>query len=88
VRFGRKRPLAAPRPSPYKRLMNIRTRKAIGIIATLLWLTFYALIAMAIGGQYVVGGGLAAELLFYGAAGVAWIPVAMLIIRWMSRPDP
>jgi hypothetical protein len=86
--MGRKRPLAAPRPSPYKHPMNIRTRKAIGIIATLLWLTVYALVAMALGGQYVVGGGLAAELFFYVLAGVAWIPVAMLIIRWMSRPDP
>lgn len=86
--MGRKRPLAAPGPYPYKHPMNIRTRKAIGIIATLLWLTVYALVAMAIGGQYVVGGGLAAELLFYVLAGVAWIPVAMLIIRWMSRPDP
>jgi hypothetical protein len=86
--MGRKRPLAAPLPCPNKHPMNIRTRKAIGIIATLLWLTVYALVTMALGGQYVVGGGLAAELLFYVLAGVAWIPVAMLIIRWMSRPDP
>jgi hypothetical protein len=86
--MGRKRPLAAPGLHPYKHPMNIRTRKAIGIITTVLWLTVYALIAMAIGGQYAVGGGLAVELLFFVLAGVAWIPVAMFIIRWMSRPDP
>jgi hypothetical protein len=68
--------------------MNIRTRKAIGTVGTLLWLTAYALIAMAVGGQFVVGSGIAAELLFYVVAGVAWIPVAMLIIKWMTRPDP
>ncbi len=79
--------MAAPGLSPYKHLMNIRTRKAIGTVGTVLWLTIYALIAMAIGGQYVVGNGIAAELLFYVVAGVAWIPVAMLIIKWMSRPD-
>lgn len=86
--MGRKRPLAAPDQCPYKHLMNIRTRKAVGTVATVLWLTIYALIAMAIGGQFVVGSGLAAELLFYVVAGLVWIPVAMLIIKWMTRPDP
>jgi membrane protein DedA with SNARE-associated domain len=85
--MGRKRPLAAPGLCPYKHPMNIRTRKAIGTVGTVLWLTIYALIAMAIGGQYVVGHGLALELLFYVLAGLAWIPVVMLLIRWMSRPD-
>jgi hypothetical protein len=68
--------------------MNIRTRKAIGTVGTVLWLILYALIAMSIGGQYVVGSGIVTELLFYVVAGVAWIPVAMLIIKWMTRPDP
>ena len=68
--------------------MNIRTRKAIGTVATVLWLTIYALIAMAIGGQFVVGSGMAVELLFFVVAGVAWIPVTMLTIKWMTRPDP
>jgi len=86
--MGCKRPLAAPGLSPYKHPMNIRTRKAIGTIATVLWLTVYTLIAMAIGGQFVVGNGIAAELLFYVLAGLAWIPVAMLLIKWMTRPDP
>lgn len=86
--MGRKRPLAAPNRCPYKHLMNIRTRKAIGTVLTVLWLTIYALIAMAIGGQFVVGSGVAVELPFYAVAGVAWIPVAMLIIKWMTRPDP
>jgi hypothetical protein len=67
--------------------MKIRTRKAIGTIATVMWLAAYALVAMAVGGQFVVGTGKVTELLFYVLAGVAWIPVAMLIIRWMSRPD-
>lgn len=68
--------------------MNIRTRKAIGVVATVLWITTYALVAMALGGIYVVGRGMALELPFYVVAGFAWLPVEMAIIRWMSRPDP
>jgi hypothetical protein len=67
--------------------MKMRTRKAIGTFATLLWLTLYALMAMVLGGALVVGRGMGLELAFYVLAGVAWIPVAMVIIRWMSRPD-
>ena len=67
--------------------MNIRTRKAIGTAAVVLWLTLYALVVMALGGAWIVGRGMAIELVFYILAGVAWIPVAMVIIKWMSRPD-
>lgn len=67
--------------------MKMRARKAFGTLATVTWLIVYALAAMALGGQFVVGSGVAAELAFYIAAGIAWLPVAMLIISWMSRPD-
>ncbi len=67
--------------------MTLRTRKFIGTLATLLWLVAYALLAMAIGGQFVVGTGMVFELIYFVIAGVAWLPVAMAIIRWMSRPD-
>lgn len=67
--------------------MKIRQRKFIGIMATIAFLVVYALIAMAIGGQYVVGSGPAVELLAFIFLGVGWIPVAMVLIRWMSRPD-
>lgn len=68
--------------------MTIRTRKFLGMIATLLWLTIYALVVMALGGQFVVGHGIWLELPFYILGGLGWIPVSMMIIRWMSRPDP
>lgn len=67
--------------------MKLRTRKALGIVATLLWLTVYSLVMMAVGGILVVGKGLAWELPFYVLAGFGWVPVEMAIIRWMSRPD-
>lgn len=67
--------------------MKIRQRKFIGTMATIAFLVVYALVAMAIGGQYVVGYGPVLELAAFILLGVGWIPVAMILIRWMSRPD-
>ncbi|MEY3083381.1 MAG: hypothetical protein RJA94_3366 [Pseudomonadota bacterium] len=68
--------------------MTMRTRKAIGTIATVAFLIAYALVMMAVGGMLVVGRGMVFELPFYILAGLGWLPVVMLIIRWMSKPDP
>lgn len=67
--------------------MKIRTRKFIGVFGGVGYLIAYSLIAMAIGGIYVVGrhGGL--EFAYYVIAGIAWLPGMMWIIRWMSKPD-
>ncbi len=67
--------------------MKQRTRKAIGTFATVAFLIVYALLAMAVGGQLVVGRGLAFELPFYAVAGALWFPVVMALIRWMAKPD-
>ena len=50
--------------------MKIRQRKLVGILATIAFLAVYALIAMAIGGQYVVGHGWAIELAAFILLGV------------------
>jgi hypothetical protein len=67
--------------------MKLRTRKAIGTFLTVIWITVYSLVAMAVGGILVLGRGMALELPFYIIAGLAWLPVEMWIIKWMSRPD-
>jgi Protein of unknown function (DUF2842) len=67
--------------------MKIRQRKFVGFVATIAFLVVYALVAMAIGGQYVVGYGAVIELPAFILLGLGWIPVAMVLIRWMSRPD-
>jgi hypothetical protein len=67
--------------------MKIRQRKIVGFVATIAFLVVYTLIAMAVGGQYVVGYGPAIELPAFILLGVGWVPVAMVLIRWMSRPD-
>ncbi len=68
--------------------MSIRTRKAIGTLAFFLWLVLYSLVAMAVGGQFVVGTHGLAELAFYIVAVFPWLFGCMVIIRWMSRPEP
>jgi hypothetical protein len=68
--------------------MTMRTRKFIGTILTVVYLIIYALIAMAIGGHFAVGGGLIIELVTFIVLGLAWLPGAMMIIKWMSKPDP
>jgi Protein of unknown function (DUF2842) len=67
--------------------MKLRTRKAIGTFATVLFLIVYCLVAMVAGGQFAIGRGMVVELGFYILAGVLWIPIVMGLIRWMAKPD-
>lgn len=67
--------------------MKQRTRKAIGTFATVSFMIVYALIAMAAGGHFAVGRGMAVELTYFVVAGLLWLPVVMAIIRWMVKPD-
>ena len=67
--------------------MKQRTRKAIGTFAVIVFIILYALVMMAVGGEWAVGNGIAVELPFYIVAGSLWLPVVMAIIRWMSKPD-
>ncbi len=67
--------------------MKLRTRKAIGTVLTVLFITVYALFVAALGGIVIVGRGILFELPFYILAGLGWLPFVMAIIKWMSKPD-
>jgi Protein of unknown function (DUF2842) len=67
--------------------MKVRQRKMIGIAATIVILTVYALVAMAVGGKYIVGLGTFVELPAFVLLGIGWLPIVMALVRWMSRPD-
>jgi Protein of unknown function (DUF2842) len=67
--------------------MRIRQRKLIGTAATIIVIVVYALVAMAIGGKYVVGLGTFVELSAFIILGIGWLPIVMVLVRWMSRPD-
>lgn len=66
--------------------MTLRQRKFIGMVAIVAFLIVYCLVAMAVGGIVAVGLPLPLEIGFFVIAGIAWLPVVMVLIRWMSRP--
>ena len=68
--------------------MRRRQRKLIGVIATICFVTSYALIAMALAQlQPVQGAPTLLQWLYYAVAGMAWVLPLMPLIRWMERPD-
>ena len=67
--------------------MTLRQRKFIGMVAIVAFLIVYCLVAMAIGGMFAVGLPRPLEIGFFVIAGIAWLPIVMMAIRWMSRPD-
>lgn len=68
--------------------MRQNTRKLIGVIVTPLFLFVYVLVMMVFGAALAGHGvGFWGKLAYHAFAGVAWLPVVMVIIRWMSRPD-
>jgi hypothetical protein len=66
--------------------MTLRQRKFLGMLAIVGFLIVYCLVAMAIGGIVFVGSGVIIETVYFVIAGIAWLPVTMFIIRWMSKP--
>ena len=76
-----------PAGRAYGTAMRIRTRKFIGIIATVGFMIVYCLLAMLLGNAVVLRYGTFGETVFFALAGLAWLPPAMLLVRWMQRPD-
>ena len=67
--------------------MPIRTRKLIGTFALLALVTVWSLVAMALAQSVLTDiNGLVATI-YYVVAGLGWVPPAMLLIKWMARPD-
>lgn len=61
-----------------------RWRSAVGIALLVFGLAAYALAAMILGAAVVPGHWLA-QLLFYAAAGLAWLWPARRLLAWMAR---
>lgn len=67
--------------------MRRRTRKFIGAIAILIFVSFYALAAMAIAQGRLQDASKVWQGLYYMIVGMGWILPIMPLIRWMERPD-
>jgi Protein of unknown function (DUF2842) len=67
--------------------MSIRTRKLIGAFALIVLVTAWSLIAMALAQSVLTNiNGLVAAI-YYVVAGLGWVLPAMLLVKWMGRPD-
>ncbi len=65
--------------------MNVRMRKLVGTVAIVVFLVVYCLAAMALGSNIVASRGGGTQFAYFVAAGLAWLPLVMLLIRWMLR---
>lgn len=66
--------------------MNVRLKKLIGTIVTVVFLTFYCLLVMVLAVRLLPGTNGAVQLLFYAVFGLIWVVPIGLVIRWAQRP--
>ncbi len=67
--------------------MSMRSRKLIGAFALLVLVTVWSLVAMALAQSVLTNiNGLVATI-YYVVAGLGWVLPAMLLVKWMARPD-
>jgi hypothetical protein len=67
--------------------MKIRTRKLIGTFALLALVAVWSLLAMALAQSVLTDINGFVAVIYYIAAGLGWVLPAMLLIKWMVRPD-
>ena len=67
--------------------MKIRTRKLIGAFALLVLVAVWSLLAMALAQSVLTDINGLVAVIFYVVAGLGWVLPAMLLIKWMARPD-
>lgn len=65
--------------------MNIRAKKLIGTLATVVFLIVYCLLAMVLAVTLLPGTGGAVQLLYYAVAGLLWVVPVGALIAWMER---
>ena len=68
--------------------MTMRIRKLIGAFALLALVAVWSLAAMALAQSVLtdINGFVAA--IYYVVAGLGWVLPAMVLVKWMARPDP
>jgi len=65
----------------------MRLRILFGTIGLVAALALYGLGVAALAARVRLGGAFV-EFVFYAAAGLAWIPPAGWLVRWMQRAPP
>ena len=62
-------------------------RKLIGAVLLIVFVPFYALVAMTVGAARLPGTSTLTQTLYFAIAGLIWVIPAGLVIKWMQRPD-
>jgi Protein of unknown function (DUF2842) len=57
----------------------------IGAVALVAFLALYAMLVLAAAIVLQVSDSKLVEIAFYPLAGLLWLPVAMVIVRWMAK---
>jgi hypothetical protein len=65
--------------------MRPRVRKLIGTVALLALVIVWSLFAMALAQIVLVRSNGVLDFVYYLVAGLGWVPLAMLLVSWMSR---
>ncbi len=65
--------------------MNVRVKKLIGTVLTMVFLIIYVLLAMVLAVRLLPGTGGVTQLAYYAVAGLVWIVPVGLLIKWMQR---
>jgi hypothetical protein len=64
-----------------------RIRKLIGTFALLALVAVWSLLAMALAQIVLVRSNGLLDFAYYVVAGLGWVPLAMLLVSWMSRGE-
>lgn len=65
--------------------MRPNGRKLAGTLMLLALVFVYVLLAMVFAASALPNAGPVTQFIFYAVAGLAWVPLAGLIISWMHR---
>ncbi|XWN29598.1 MAG: DUF2842 domain-containing protein [Devosia sp.] len=66
--------------------MNMRLRKLIGTVVTVVFLVIYAFMAMLLAVRLLPGTSGLVQLAYYSVAGLIWVVPVGALISWMQRP--
>jgi hypothetical protein len=76
-----------PLGDPLGGFMRPRIRKLIGTVALLMLVIVWSLLAMALAQIVLVRANGVLDFAYYLVAGLGWVPLAMLLVSWMSRGE-
>lgn len=67
--------------------LPMRTRKLIGTFGLLIFIIVYAFMIMLLGVRLLEGASQWFSAIYYLVTGCAWAFPAMIIMKWMLKPD-